>query len=95
MSDFSREFWAWAIIGCILVLNFPAIPKLFREAMFYNSNHWNLKLESGNKLFLQDQFAERFGSLPIGIVKLSLLAVRVGFFCAPFIAAFNGYRLNH
>ncbi len=95
MSEFSREFWAWVIIAAIWLFNFPAIPKFFREVAFYRSRHWNFREESNDRVFLQDQFADRFANLPIGVVKLLLLAVRVGFFCGPFIAAYNGYRLSH
>jgi hypothetical protein len=83
------------IFGSLLVLaliafNLPAIPKLYKELVFYGSNQWNMKLDSGRPVLLQDRLMVRFSKLPLGLIKLGVLANQIVFLLMPFIAAANG-----
>ena len=86
-----NQIVASAILLIIIAINLPAIPKLFREIQFYYSHDWDFKLDSGLSIPIQDRFAAKFKYLPIGIIKLAVLASQVLLILMPFIAALNGY----
>ena len=86
-----NQLLASAIILALMGFNFPAIPKLFRELVFYSKCGWKFTEDSGTSFWLQDQLVDRYSFLPIGVIKLMVLSTQVWFFCAPLIAAWNGY----
>ena len=81
MSNLAAQILGSALFIGILGFCATAIPKFYREVLFYYNYNWDFKRESDNQVFLQAVFQWQFSFLPMGIVKLSLLFFRISFFC--------------
>lgn len=85
-----NQIFGTLIVLAIIIFNAPAIPKFYQEIIFYRSQKWDMKSDSGRLVLLQDRMKTRFSKIPIGIIKLGILANQIAFFLMPFIAAING-----
>jgi hypothetical protein len=65
------------VIILFLIIGLSAFPAIYRELIFYNQNHWNMKADSGSKIFAQDDYQRRLFFLPLGIIKLLYHASRI------------------
>ena len=65
------------ILGTFILYNLLALPKLIRELLFYSKHGWNFRVESPQKIPLQEGFRQKFSFMPIGIIKIRVFATQV------------------
>ena len=88
-----NNIFAAIVLIAFMGFNLAAIPKLFRQVLFYKSFAWDFSKDSGRVVIFQDGLANRFSSLPIGFVKMKVLLTQIIIGLLPLLMVWNG--LHH
>jgi hypothetical protein len=69
-----NNIFSICLLSALILWGLAALPHIFFELSYYAKNGWNLKLDSGRGVWMQNKFLDRFKLLPMGAVKLLLLS---------------------
>ena len=71
------ELFGIGVFAAVFIFGAVALPHALFELKFYLTNGWDLNMDSGRKMWKQDEFRSKFYSTSIGYIKLSVLCSRV------------------
>ena len=69
-----NNIFSICILLALILWGLAVLPHLFFELIFYLKTGWNLKLDSGRDVWMQNKLQDRFKLLPTGAVKLLVLS---------------------